>query len=309
VIRDLTDFNHPFTASNLGGLAPLSGPNSAYSPAFVNAFDISYYNDNGRVFRKPFDGVPTTIANFCNGIPGFAWSPDGQTLAYLTNTSDYSAGQLHLVSNGVDRIVASTRTFAPAGCESPVGCERIDERLLYSPNGMYLSLVNSWPGPSFRVWISDGKLLASKDSGLNTWSVWSGHTLYFRTDQGVATWRDGQEHLLLPDVAWVRSEASPVGGQIVYHVRDGSGTAHIDLLDTTTGQARELASYRAFPAFLTSRYVWYRGERPCVSTDSFPCGAGATTISNGKTYIYDLQSGIESQSIITDVWDVWPHPA
>jgi hypothetical protein len=29
----------------------------------------------------------------------------------------------------------------------------------------------------------------------------------------------------------------------------------------------------------------------------------------GKTYIYDLQDSTETQSIITSVIDVWPHPA
>jgi hypothetical protein len=309
VVRDITDIDHSFTVSCLGGLAPISGPNAAYSAKFVSASDISYSNDNGQLLRKAFDGSPTKVANSSNGLFGFVWSPDGGTAAYLTATTDYSAGQLHLVRNGQDRMVASTSAFAPTGCESPVGCERVSSRLLYSPDGRYLSFVNSWPGPPFRVWTSEGTLLASKDSGFNTASVWSGSTLYFRTDRGIETWRDGKESLLVPGVAWVKPEASQAGSQIVYHVRAGSDAAHIVFLDTTTGRTRELASYRAFPAFLTSRYVWYRGERACTSGDPFPCTSGSTTISNGKTYIYDLRTGTESESNIDAVFDVWPHPA
>jgi hypothetical protein len=37
--------------------------------------------------------------------------------------------------------------------------------------------------------------------------------------------------------------------------------------------------------------------------------SGGTTITTGKTYIYDLQTGTETESIITQVFDVWPHPA
>ena len=28
-----------------------------------------------------------------------------------------------------------------------------------------------------------------------------------------------------------------------------------------------------------------------------------------ETYIYDLQDGTETQSVITSVYDIWPHPA
>jgi hypothetical protein len=30
---------------------------------------------------------------------------------------------------------------------------------------------------------------------------------------------------------------------------------------------------------------------------------------SGKTYIYDLNTGTEFESVITDIADVWPHSA
>jgi hypothetical protein len=63
---------------------------------------------------------------------------------------------------------------------------------------------------------------------------------------------------------------------------------------------------RVEPAFLTARYVWYRGERPCTASDV--CASGPV-IATGKTYLYDLQTGIEYDSVITSVIDVWPHAA
>jgi hypothetical protein len=34
---------------------------------------------------------------------------------------------------------------------------------------------------------------------------------------------------------------------------------------------------------------------------------GPGTLPTGKTYIYDLQTGTETESRITAVYDVWPH--
>ena len=60
--------------------------------------------------------------------------------------------------------------------------------------------------------------------------------------------------------------------------------------------------------FLTSRYIWYEGERACVAADVCGSAPGGHPL-NGKTYIYDLQTGTETESIITGVADVWPHAA
>jgi hypothetical protein len=70
---------------------------------------------------------------------------------------------------------------------------------------------------------------------------------------------------------------------------------------------RELKKGRAEPAYLTSRYIWYKGERACVAADQCPPGWGV--VASGKTYIYDLVTGTETASIIDQVFDVWPHPA
>jgi hypothetical protein len=298
VVRDITDIAHPTTVSTLGTI---------YEPQFVNATELSFLTV-GAFVHSPLAGYPKTQVAKLNAGATFAWSPDGQTAAYVTGAPP-GGGQFHLVSGGHDRLVSPMPPFYPAGCETQTGCERLNTRLLYSPNGAYISLVNSWPGPAFRVWSSVGKVLKSMDTGFTTWSVWSGNGLYFRDDKGVEIWRDGAVSLLLPGVAWIRPSSSAGGGQIVYMVRDRSGTAHIDLLDTTDGRVRELKSSRSYPAFLTSRFIWYEGERPCASGDRYPCGTDGKTIANGKTYIYDLQDGTETESRITGVFDAWPHPA
>lgn len=299
VVRDITDINHATTVATL---------DPGYLARFVSAADLSYPNTQGLV-RRPFVGSPVLVAA-CSGF--FDWSPDGTIVTYLT------AGQeldLRQVKSGLNVKLDSMPNLPAVGCENPSCGDQVDQRLLYSPDGNYISFVQNWGGPVFRLWTSDGHLVKGFDSGGSlgdstspTMSVWSGKSLYFRDDKGVEMWRDARQSLLLPGVAWIQPRASSAGGQIVYGVRDGSGMAHVDLLDTTSGMVREVAKSRSQPAFLTSRYIWYRGERPCVTGDPFPCGA-ALTIPTGKTYIYDLQTGTEAESIITNIWDVWPHPA
>jgi len=110
----------------------------------------------------------------------------------------------------------------------------------------------------------------------------------------------------LPGVAWIRPKASPAGEQIVYEARDASGLAHVYVVSTVSGLVREIGKGRVEPSYLTSRYVWYQGERLCTATDH--CAVGPV-ISTGKTYLYDLQTGNEYASIITNIYDIWPHAA
>ena len=121
-------------------------------------------------------------------------------------------------------------------------------------------------------------------------------------------WRAGNTSIFLPGVVWIRPHASPAGGQVVYLSRDADGWGHISVVDTTTRVARELKAQRSEPAFLTSRYIWYQGERDCVPADV--CGTHPPFHpASGKTYVYDLQDGTETESVITEVLDVWPHAA
>jgi hypothetical protein len=270
-----------------------------------------------QLIRMPLDGSPTTaVAQFCLGVTGYAWSADGTTASYVTDLQYSGRSALHIVSGGSDRTVASMPSFPwGTGCES-LGCaDNLDSRVIYSPNGAYISLVQNWSGPDFYVWKSDGQTLVGIDSTSRgdwsqpTMSVWSGNGLYFRDGKGVEVWRDGPQPLVLPGVAWIRPKASPGGGQIVFEAKDAYGQPSVYMLDTASGASRLVTKFRSEPAFLTSRYLWYRGERPCAPGDPYPCGSGGSTITTGKTYIYDLQTGTEAESIITNVWDVWPHPA
>lgn len=299
VVRDITDILHPTTVSTLG--------ENLGTTQFVSANELSIAPID--LERMPLWGSPMTkVASPCYGIVAFAWSPDGTSAAYVTDLSDYSASELHLISGGYNRAVTRMPLIPITGCVAPCG-DFVDLRLLYSPNGAYISLVSVW-GELFRIWTSDGKLVKSADADPAgpTMSIWSGNSMFFRDRQGVQVWRDGTQSLLLSGVAWIRPRASPGGGQIVYAARDQSGKPNIFILDTRSGAVRMIAKSRSEPAFLNSHLIWYKEERPCVSGDTYPCPAVATTES-GKTYIYDLVDNTETESVIATVWDVWPHAA
>lgn len=306
VMRDITDFNRQSSVT-----APL--PFVGAPLQLVSATDISPAN-NQLIFREPLSGGSGKVAaRLCLGQIGYAWSRDGTTLAYVTDRMDGDRSELHLVTAGTDRVVSTMPHFVwGVGCAGQPCEDSADARLLFSPDGRFISLVQVWGGPELRVWTSTGKTLKSIDanapSGTPTMSVWSGKSLYFRDTRGVVAWRDGQESLVLGGLQWIRPKASPAGGQIVYMARK-AGAPGVYMLDTTSGAVRLIKTFRSEPAFLTSRYIWYQGERSCTSSDPYPCGSGGTTIATGRAYIYDLQTGTETESTITKVWDVWPHPA
>ena len=299
VVRDLTDIDHPKTVGSLGAVS---------APVFVSATELSYAVDSN-LFRVPLAGSPKTLVT-SQGAAG-TWSPDGTAVLYTTYASP-EKGTVHQLKAGQDQVLGSVPGGGGGGCESVAGCaivNSLDTRLLYAPDGTLVSLVTSGFGTSsFRVWSSAGKVLNSSDSQGTTMSAWSGPSLYFRDAKGVELWRYGVVSLFLPGVSWIKPSASPGGGQIAYTARDSSGWGHTYVVDTATRQVRELKKERSQAVFLTSRYIWYAGERACVAADV--CGSNPPWHpASGKTYIYDLQTGTETESIITSVSDVWPHPA
>jgi hypothetical protein len=302
VVRDLTDINHPKTVSNLGAIS---------APVFVSGTEISYANDTG-LFRMPISGSPKTLVVQGGGGD---WNPDGTAVAYETASStDSYTGTItvHQFSGGHDQVLGSTPPGGGGDCQSIANCSLpnwLDSRLVFSPDGTLISLVMDGFGMSvFRVWTSDGTLLTSNDSKGLTMSAWSGHSLYFDGSSGVEAWRDGVTSTFLAKAYWVKPSASPAGGEVVYTARDSSGWGRIRIVDTVTGKVRELKAARTDAVFLTARYIWYQGERACTAAKL--CGPHPQTHPlSGKTYIYDLQTGTETESVITSVSDVWPHPA
>lgn len=324
IVRDITDIAHPTTAGTLG---PIPAP-VGYGPSlegalgqFASATDLSYlggptddyYGLPTSLFRMSLSASsPTTVVKGCEGVVVFAWNPSGVAVVYL-NSSDTGITVRQLTA-GRDRVLASLPLLPVGGCEVPPcpgpfqnPSDKWDFRLSYSPDGAFISVVQSGISSFLRVWTADGRVLSSSDAQGTSMSIWSGGSLYFHDSKGVEVWRDGVVSTFLPGIAWIRPKASPGGGQIVYEARDPKGSANVFLVDTASGKIRDLGKSRAEPAFLTPRYVWYEAEPLCVAAGT--CGPSFPGIASGKTYIYDLQDGTETESIITGVYDVWPHAA
>jgi hypothetical protein len=290
VVRDITDISHPTTVSSFAALD---------WPQFVNGNTLSNVVSGTSLFRASLSGSSSVmVARTAEQFMAYTWSPDGGTVAYLAPNSSGMA--LHLVSGGQDRLVDGAIPALPAvGCEyEPCpGADTWDFRLSYSPDGAFISLVMSIAGASaFRLWSSDGKVLQSSDSQPRGMSTWSGAGFYFPDAKGIEVIRAASTSLFLSGVSWIHPQGSPDGKHIVYETRDSQGWHHTFVVDTDSQMVRELTKGRTQPLFLTSRFVWARGE-------------GSPGISNGNTYLYDLQQGTESPSIITQVFDVWPHAA
>jgi hypothetical protein len=324
VVRDITDINHPKTVGGLGALPAPVGYGPALEGAsgqFVSGTELSYIGGSADtnygiptfLFRAPLSGSPrTTIVKGTQAVFVFAWNPSGTTVVYLTST--LAGMKVHQLTAGHDRVLASLPAPGVGGCE--VGpCpgpfqnpgDTWDFRLAYSPDGNTISIAQN--GINSFLWIlsADGKVLSSSDPARGSMTVWSGDGLYFTDSKGIEVWRKGAISTFLPGVGWIRPKASPDGTHIVYEARDTHGVAHVFIVDTSTRQVRDLGGARMEPAFLTSRYIWYQAEPPCVATRK--CQAGFPGIAAGSAYIYDLQDGAESASVITSVLDAWPHPA
>lgn len=315
VIRDVTDIDHPSTVATVD--VPGFGGDGWGSPSFVSSSTISYRDTDGRqLFRMPISGSGAQlVAAWCAyaNIASFGWSRDGQSFSYLLEPEDWITNlaqtefQWHLVTGGVDRVIGT----APLWCHCGAGSENNSLAVQFSPNGQFVSLVDYLQrGTTLQVRRLDGSVAGAEirrdrdDVNPVTMGVWSGTDLFFRDGARVERWHEGTITQFLPGIAWLHPWASPAGGQIVYAVRGGDGLAHVNVVDTGNRLTRQLSSQpRTMPIFLTPRYVWYRGERLCTPSDAM-C---RTTALTGNTYIYDLQTDTEWESIITAVADVWPH--
>lgn len=310
-VRDITDIAHPVTRCNIFGGA---------FHRFVDATHVSYIvsETSGKSALYVVD-----LGNSSNRLVRawsnqgslywvYAFSPDGNTLSYLSSNGDKVAW--HLLSAAGD-VTLSDLGSVPGRDVDP---NNDDAMTGFSADGKYVALEQTFsteasaPGqpPIQIVRFSDRKLVYSRTEG--TMAAWSrkGATLYFRTTSGVESWdpTSGARVVVPQGFRWVRPWTSADGKRIAYVDTDSKGYHYPGYVQASDGQAIRVSSRpRSGAAFLTSTLMWYAEEATCSGANAV-CGLGEPKLT-GKTFIYDVVAKTESASIITAFFDSWPHTA
>jgi hypothetical protein len=314
VVRDITDIAHPTNTAIIQLASTSPDPWGPWKPAFVGGTEVADGTGTSLSVVTLPSAQRTTIYQGCPySIVTFGWSPSGDYLTYVREIN-FPAGspqfEWHLVGRGADRLLATTAAWCHCDGEGPADNYSLASG--FSPDGNYVLLVESGVGTGAAASVGiqvrnlNGDLVVTETyAGM---PVWSGGDLYFRNSSGVLKWHTGTTTMLLSGVQWIRPNSSPAGGKIVYWARAADGLGRVYLLDLTSGTTRELSTEpRMEPVFLSSRYIWYEGERACTDADT-KC-VFQHTMPTGITYVYDLGDGTELQSAIAAAYDVWPHGA
>ena len=310
VVRDITDLAHPVSRCSFQG--------GSYF-RFFNATHVSYVvtasgdlGAAGALYLADLTTRTTSLVRAWSyggfGSWGYAWSPDGRYLTYIS--SDASSYQWHLLSAAGDRLLLKIGPVPGRGIDN----NGDDQMVGFSADGKFVAIEQTFVrddgsggavAPVQVNRVPDGSVAYSRTDG--TMAAWAGAgaILYFRTTAGVQAWGSGGVRTVSAGTSWVHPYPSPDGSRMAFSVVNAQ-TNHVgEVLDLTTGKLHSLsANPRVGAAFLNASLVWYAGESIC--TTSTPCAFGVPPLS-GQTYIYDLGSDVETNSIDTSFFDSWPH--
>jgi hypothetical protein len=306
ILADVTDPVHPRTICTLTGL---------WQPLLVTSGEISWAASQHApgtagpsmiVTLDLFSGTAAVVASWQGGgyLDGLhAWSPDNGLLAYLT--SDSSRVELHLLSGGGDRVVA---TMGPIPGRGPNPSED-DSYLEFSPDGVYFALEQTYTSSGAQLQVrrsADGTLAYSQPSAtMATWAS-TGSKLYFRHLQAAVIYAwDPVAGLTQPigqALAWIKPRADVGDDYIVFTVRNAAGTPHAWYYSQGGRSGSQLPNVRSSPVFLTATTIFDVEEAPCGAN----CGPGPATQPTGRTFTYDLSRQVETASTILSVIATWP---
>jgi hypothetical protein len=308
VLADVTDPRNPHPICTITG---------SWTAQLVTQTTISWSATEGSPvtagdsvigFLDLFTGNTTVAATWSGGaaMDGLhAWSPDRGFLAYVA--SDASAVNLHLLSGGGDRVVATLGSVPGRGANP----NEDDAYLGFSPDGAYFAFVQTYSSSGDHLQIrhtQDGSLAYSQPLGtMATWGS-SGSVLYFRKPvssvislwdpSGVVTQAFGQQ------LSWIQPRADAGDDNLAFTVRDTAGTPHVWLYGHGGRSGGQLPNVRSSPVWLNTTAFFYVEEAPCGTA----CGPGPATQPDGKTFTFDLGQQAETASKISQVLGAWPRP-
>jgi hypothetical protein len=228
-------------------------------------------------------------------------------LTYLSSNGDKVAW--HLLSAAGDVKLSDLGSIPGRG----VDANNDDAMVGFSAEGKYVALENTFSNatgaakPFQIVRLADNKLVYSRTDGtMATWGR-TGATFYFRTNAGVESWDPtaGLKTVVFQSFRWIHPWPSADGKRIAYVDVDQAGYHYPGYVQPSAGQAFRVASRpRTGAAFLNSRLMWYQEEAACSGPTV--CGLGEPRLT-GRTFIYDVVTRTESVSVISALFDSWPH--
>jgi len=295
VIRDIQD---PANAKSVCRFDP-----AATSPQFVSATQVAYETASNELIKADLTtGSTSLIATFGGGLGSgqYSVSPDGRSFTYLDGNA------WHLVTTAGNKVL----TTLPAVPNRGVNPDEDDLFLRYSPDGLYIALVQTFhtggtgaTAPDQVRKASDGSLVYST-SGM-TMGVWASvpSRLFFRDASGtVHRWNPSTGLSAMLALHWIAPRSSPDGRWIAYTFRASSGLGGVGFYSVQGNSVSNTSPPgRSGVRFLTNDLVWYIGERACST-----CFGGAPA-PTGVTYIYDIAGTSEVVSRLSNVYDNWPH--
>jgi hypothetical protein len=309
VLADVTDAKNPKPICTLSG--------ASVTPQLVTQTDVSWWASQGSPgspgtsvigVLDVFTGTSTVAASWQGG--GFldgvhAWSPDRGFLAYVT--SDATAVNLHLLSGGGDRVVATLGAVPGRG----VNPNEDDSYLAFSPDGAYFAFEQTYTGSGDHLQILrtlDGSVAYSLPTGtMATWGS-TGSRLYFRQPNSstILQWDStaGVSQAIGQPLAWIRPRADAGDDNLAFTVRDSADVPHVWLYGHGGRSGGELPNIRSSPEWLNSTTFFYVEEAACAPN----CGIGPAWQPDGKTFTFDLASQSETASAIAAVFGAWPRP-
>lgn len=309
VLADVANPKAPATLCGISG--------GAFQPELVTQTMISWYATQGSpsaagtsviAVLDLFTGTSTVAASWSGGsfMDGLhAWSPDRGFLAYVA--SDASGVQLHLLSGGGDRVVATLGAVPGRGLNP----NEDDSYLAFSPDGAYFALVQTFASSGDQLQVRrtlDGSLAFSLSKAtMATWGT-SGSKLYYRQPSSsvIQVWDSaaGVSRAFAQQLAWIRPRADAGDDNIAFTVRDTAGTPHVWLYGHGGRSGGQLPNVRSSPAWLNTTTFFYVEEAVCSTN----CGIGPAWQPDGKTFTFDLAAQAETASKISQVYGSWPRP-
>ncbi len=210
VVRDIQD---PANAKNVCSFDP-----AATSPQFVSATQVAYETASNELIKADLaTGATSLVATFGGGLGSgqYSASPDGQSFTYLDGNA------WHLVTTAGNKVL----TTLPAAPGRGVNPDEDDLFLSYSPDGLYIALVQTFhtggtgaTAPDQVRKASDGSLVYST-SGM-TMGVWASlpSRLFMRDAGGTVHRWDPTGLSTMLALPWIGPRSSPDGRWIALHV-------------------------------------------------------------------------------------------